>query len=185
MPGERRRPTTSARRWAAEAGTPRGTCGAAGAGADGGPVAAVDAGPAPLVCTSGETWTSNRRGPTMNPGRACIACHVASEDEPILQVGGTVYPTLHEPNLCLGVPGMGVRVEITDATGRVVQLPVGPTGNFSLEEKAARLVMPIRAKVVTADGRERVMRGARESGDCNACHTEQGANGAPGRIVLP
>jgi hypothetical protein len=23
------------------------------------------------------------------------------------------------------------------------------------------------------------------SGDCNGCHTEQGKNGAPGRIFLP
>jgi predicted CXXCH cytochrome family protein len=24
-----------------------------------------------------------------------------------------------------------------------------------------------------------------ETGDCNSCHTEQGRNGAPGRILLP
>jgi hypothetical protein len=44
--------------------------------------------------------------------------------------------------------------------------------------------MPFRAKVV-ADGRERVMLMPQTNGDCNACHTESGKNGAPGRIVLP
>jgi predicted CXXCH cytochrome family protein len=29
------------------------------------------------------------------------------------------------------------------------------------------------------------MSGAVTAGDCNSCHTEQGANGAPGRIMAP
>lgn len=138
----------------------------------------------PAVCTSNETWSSDDTGPTMNPGRACITCHVQEKNNPILQVGGTVYPTLHEPDLCYGAGGIGAEVIVTDANGREVRLPVGPTGNFSLRARGERLVMPIRAKVVY-EGRAREMNSAQMTGDCNGCHTERGLEGAPGRIVLP
>jgi len=41
-----------------------------------------------------------------------------------------------------------------------------------------------RAKVVY-QGRERIMTVAQTIGDCNSCHTQYGANNAPGRILLP
>jgi len=44
--------------------------------------------------------------------------------------------------------------------------------------------MPFKAKV-TYMGRERAMNAAQTSGDCNACHTQNGTNSAPGRILLP
>lgn len=166
-------------KWVA-AGEPRGECGAAPdtPGADGGAQT-------PSVCTSGVFWNSNRKGPTMQPGRACITCHEQEEDDPVVWVGGTVYPTLHEPDGCHGISGGGVTVVITDAAGRVVSLPVGPTGNFSLAaESSANLTMPIRAKVVS-NGKERAMATPQSSGNCNGCHTETGANGAPGRILVP
>ncbi|MBX3261469.1 MAG: hypothetical protein KIS78_30955 [Labilithrix sp.] len=168
-------------RWVAS-GMPRGECGAT-SDVDGGRPADAG-GTAPVVCTSDTFWTSNRRGPTMQPGRACITCHEAQEDDPVVWVGGTVYPTLHEPDGCYGIDG-GASVVITDAAGRVVTLPVGSTGNFSLSaERSAPLTMPIRAKVVR-NGVERAMNTPQMSGNCNACHTEQGANGAPGRILVP
>jgi len=40
------------------------------------------------------------------------------------------------------------------------------------------------ARVVRGD-QERVMLSPQMDGDCNSCHTENGANGAPGRIVAP
>jgi hypothetical protein len=43
---------------------------------------------------------------------------------------------------------------------------------------------PYKAKV-TYMGRERAMVAAQTSGDCNSCHTQNGANSAPGRILLP
>jgi hypothetical protein len=122
----------------------------------------------------------------MNPGRACISCHRREEGRDIVRIGGTVYPTVREPDLCLGVDGEArpTEVVITDATGQVLRLPVGPTGNFSLRTSGARIEFPIRAKVVH-EGRERAMGTPQTSGDCNGCHTETGANGAPGRIYLP
>jgi hypothetical protein len=44
--------------------------------------------------------------------------------------------------------------------------------------------LPFTAKV-TFQGREIVMTTPQTDGDCNSCHTETGANGAPGRIKLP
>lgn len=178
-----------------QAGLPRGGCG------DG----AADLGPdpfsAPPVCTSMRYWppddddddnvrplpeagrgTDKKDGsPEMNPGRPCIACHRAERDGPRLFVGGTVYPTAHEPDLCLGAPA--AVVEITDAAGAVRRLPTNGSGNFLLRDDGT-LRPPIRARVLY-EGRERRMAGAQMSGDCNACHTQGGAGGAPGRILLP
>lgn len=168
-------------KWIA-AGYPHGTCGA--------PADADDAGTlpvAPTVCTSGLTWSSGKKGATMNPGKACIACHDAQSDEgPIVQLGGTVYPSFHEPDLCYGVDGTthAAHVVITDAAGQVFDLPVGPTGNFSKALGGSVVRPPFRAKVVL-NGVERSMATPQTSGDCNGCHTVTGANGAPGRITLP
>jgi hypothetical protein len=46
------------------------------------------------------------------------------------------------------------------------------------------LQTPYTAKVIV-DGLERAMVTPQVSGDCNACHTEAGANGAPGRVRTP
>lgn len=172
-----------------EAGLPRGTCGAppssgGGASSPGGTTSP----PTPLqsVCSSNKTWGSDQQGTQMNPGRACITCHEReSDDGVIVRVGGTVYPTLREPDLCYGIDGDATptTVVITDAAGKVFTMPVGPTGNFSLRGSTA-VQMPFRAKVVR-NGIERQMNKAQSTGDCNSCHTETGANGAPGRILLP
>ncbi|EYF06240.1 hypothetical protein [Chondromyces apiculatus] len=177
-----------------EAGTPRGDCGGSG-----------NPGPVATVCTSERQWRMgddnprpgggelDEEGPWMNPGRACIACHTESgefdedeDDEDFVLLGGTVYPTLHEPDLCYGVDGntTDARVVITDAQNRTFSLPLQPTGNFYLPGDEGPVSFPIKAKVV-ANGRERVMNTPQSSGDCNGCHTEQGKNGAPGRIYLP
>jgi hypothetical protein len=79
------------------------------------------------------------------------------------------------------VNGAGIQVVITDATGRVLTLPVNAVGNFSSTTAVTR---PFHAKVVRG-GVERTMTATQTSGDCNTCHTQNGANGAPGRIVVP
>jgi len=175
-------------KWVA-AGMPRGECGATPA-SDAGPSSKDGSTPKPdaaspvaSVCTSNVFWSGNTRGPSMQPGRACISCHEAQEDDPVVWVGGTVYPTLHEPDGCYGINGGGATVVIT--AGRVVNLAVGPTGNFSLSaETSANLTMPYQAKVVR-NGVTRAMGSPQSTGNCNGCHTENGANGAPGRILVP
>ena len=156
------------------AGTPPGDCtggtgGTGGAGGFGGPV----------VCSSGKTWTGgNRESAVMHPGVACISCH-ASGEGPRFRIAGTVYPTGHEPDDCDGATA--ATVEITDATGNVTSLPVNAAGNFFTR---AAIAFPIRVAVV-ANGMRRAMAGTPPNGDCNTCHTQDGANLAPGRIALP
>ena len=135
------------------------------------------------VCTSGRTWRGGNDGsPEMNPGMACIQCHQASDEGPRFSIAGTVYPTLHEPDLCDGAPpASGAQVIITGADGRTLTLAPNAAGNFYSETRVAG---PYRAKVVTSGG-ERAMTAAQTSGDCNSCHGLAGANGAPGRIMLP
>lgn len=152
------------------AGLPKGSCGAT-----------VPASPpAPVTCSSGSWWTVDRQASSlMHPGRACAACHGSEPGAPVLSIAGTIYPALHETDDCYG--DKAVTVEITDAAGRLVRLTSNDYGNFLSN---ATLTMPIRARVLF-DGRVREMAGAQPTGDCNACHTEQGASGAPGRILRP
>jgi hypothetical protein len=168
-------------RWV-NSGAPQSSC-----GTDPGP---TEPGPfdGPTVCTSGRMWTGgNHESPLMHPGRACIACHTASggddaeehDDAPRFTIGGTVYPTGHEPDDCNGATSASV--EITDANQKVITLPVNAAGNFFTSSPVA---FPIHVAVV-AGGKRRAMSASPPRGDCNSCHTQDGANQAPGRIALP
>jgi hypothetical protein len=157
------------------AGAPPGDCTAAPGPFDG-----------PPVCTSGRMWTGgDRESPLMHPGNACIACHAqrgsrgGDDDAPRFSIAGTVYPTGHEPNDCNGAPS--ATVEVTDATGGVTSLPVNAAGNFFT---SAAIAAPFHVAVV-ANGKRRAMGASPPTGDCNSCHTQTGANMAPGRIALP
>ena len=135
----------------------------------------------PTTCTSGATWASGNRGSSsMHPGGACIACHTTARG-PLMTLAGTVFPTGHEPIDCNGVAAGGVSVVVTDSKGKVVTLPVNAVGNFYVN---SLITPPYNAKVVKG-GVERAMVAAQTTGDCNSCHTVDGANNAPGRIVSP
>jgi hypothetical protein len=166
------------------AGTPPSIC-----ATDGG--APIDAGGAiadpystPVVCTSKTMWTRGTSGSgSMTPGQACIACHTKSGGEaPLFALGGTVFPTAHEPDDCNGgaVATMS-QVVIKGADGKIITLTPNAAGNFYY---SGALAKPYTAKV-TSMGRERAMIAAQTSGDCNSCHTLAGAMMAPGRIMLP
>ncbi len=161
------------------AGNPQGACGAP----DGGSV--IDPFSVPPVCTSNATWSGGNQGsPSMNPGLACISCHATTGGEaPAFTIAGTLFPTAHEPNLCNGVNGgvTGAQVVIIGANGQNTTLTPNAAGNFSYSGAVA---LPFQAKVIYM-GRERVMTAQQTVGDCNSCHTQSGANGAPGRIILP
>lgn len=131
------------------------------------------------VCTSGTTW-NGRRGSAMQPGSACLDCHGGGEES--FAVGGTVYPTAHEPDDCNGIAGSSI--VIMDANGKtVLTMTANSAGNFY---GGATLPSPYTAKVVSADGtKTRAMATPQKSGDCNSCHTESGANSAPGRVMVP
>jgi hypothetical protein len=152
-----------------DAGMPMGSCGTS------------DPFAGPPTCTSGTYWTGGEGSSRMHPGVACIACHAQTGGEaPRYTIAGTVYPTGHEPDNCNGEPG-GATVVITDANDATYTLTVNSAGNFSSRLAVA---FPIRAKVVQ-NGNERVMATPQSTGDCNTCHTQDGASSAPGRIVTP
>ena len=134
------------------------------------------------ICTSGKTWTGGNEGsPLMNPGMACNQCH-GSDEGPRFSIAGTIYPTVHEPDRCDGASAAsGAQVMITGADGRTLTLSPNAAGNFY---STMAVAAPYRAKVVSATG-ERAMTAQQTSGDCNGCHTQVGASGAPGRIMLP
>jgi hypothetical protein len=166
-------------------GQPRGTCATVPA-ADGGTggVTGADAGNpfnTPPVCTSGRTSTV-AEGANMAPGQACIACH-ATNEAPDFTIAGTVYPSAHEPNNCVDAvaSAAGATVVIVDAANRTLTLAVNAVGSFY---STTPITTPFRAKVVVGTS-ERVMGTPQTTGDCNGCHTQNGANSAPGRILLP
>jgi mono/diheme cytochrome c family protein len=173
-------------RWVA-AELPRGSCAEPDAGVDGAaPAAPVDAGPRDaaadarvLVCSSNMfTSPAARPSEVMKPGRPCLECH-AKMGGPAFEVAGTVYPTLNEPNECIGVAG--AEVVITDARGDRHFLATNAVGNFFLPEGLFR---PYTATVIR--GTEyREMKTPQTDGDCNGCHAERPRNGAPGRIMAP
>ncbi len=147
----------------------------------------VDAAP---VCTSGVHVDANRQpGADMMPGHTCIACHAAEnaasgeQDAPVFAFAGTVYPSVHEPDLCAGTDAAGAQVVVTDARGRTIAATVNQVGNFFADADEA-FAPPFRAEVRFA-GRTRAMQHVQSDGDCNGCHTVDGTAGAPGRIALP
>jgi hypothetical protein len=165
------------------AGMPAGSC-----ATDGGvPPPPPDAGPpdplgAAPTCTSNSTWTGGTHGSAnMEPGHACITCH-RQQGGPSFNVGGTVYPTGHEPDDCNGSAAGGAIVTVTDQNGATATFTVSSvSGNFS---GSASLTFPITASV-TFQGKTRSMGTAVSTGDCNSCHTQTGTSSAPGRITLP
>ena len=157
------------------ANTPMGNCGSSGP---------TDAGPNPFsgphVCTSGQYYSSGQNT-SMEPGNACVACHKQKGEGPLFSIAGTVYPTGHEPARCKAPAAAGAVVTITDKNGKKLNLTVNSVGNFS----STTTLTPPYTAVVTFQGRTRAMVGPQTNGDCNVCHTENGTNQAPGRILLP
>ncbi|MEW5853122.1 MAG: c-type cytochrome [Myxococcota bacterium] len=166
------------------AGAPRYAC-----DADGGVLPDTDAGPPPTTCGTGSYWPTNehrvtgRSAAEMHPGRNCIECHLEMERAPDdFVVAGTVMRTFHDRDDCeSNVPPSGVTVRITDANERIVDLTVNRNGNFYTRFPVQP---PYRAEV-RYGGRVRRMFTAQMDTNCMNCHTEQGEEGAPGRIVVP
>ncbi len=189
MPPAPASPTTAPEQLAfaawVEAGLPPGDC-------------ADDPAPDPFdvepQCSTDRWWDADDDDgtPRMFPGRACLSCHAIEapddDDVPNLLVGGTVFETAHEPDNCKGPPGEldgeQIIVELTSADGQVVSLSVNDSGNFLMHTSQTPFPAPYQVKVVHGD-RERAMPIPAPLGDCNACHTQDGQQGAPGRIVLP
>lgn len=141
----------------------------------------VDPFAGPHVCTSQSVYTRGK-GSLMEPGVACIACHKQKGVyDALYTFAGSVYPTGHEPDRCYGSGAQGAVVVLTDKNGKQVSYTANSGGTFA---GSAVLTLPYTAEV-QYQGNSRPMVTPQTDGDCNGCHTENGANGAPGRILLP
>jgi hypothetical protein len=143
------------------------------------------------ICSSNVYWKDLDKGSElMRPGGKCNNCHDKTPTAPNFTVAGTVYPTSHEPDECNGVGSTmldggkpEVAIVITDREGRTLPpIPVNSVGNFKYE---VEVLKPFNVKVVRANGKENKMMMQAPHGDCNLCHTQTGAEGAPGRVVAP
>jgi hypothetical protein len=153
-----------------------------GSGVGGGPTGSGDPFAAPPTCTSGSTWHGGT-GSSMAPGEPCLECH-GSNKEPFF-FAGTLYPTAHEPNDCSAPASVaGAQVIVVDSTGKMFAATVNTSGNFYYR-KSGSFTPPFSAKVVMNGRPDREMIEHQTDGNCNGCHTQTGANGAPGRIVAP
>lgn len=133
------------------------------------------------ACVSGKRWTGgHEESPNMLPGSDCIGCHRREREGPIFGAAGTVYENYTEADDCYGVDG--ITVAITDADGKVHTTTTRASGNFYVN---ADIATPYTATIVGADGTERKMVAAQTVTDCNTCHTPDGLNDAPGRVIVP
>jgi hypothetical protein len=178
-------------------GMPMGSCSQVDAGsADAGPP--IDAGPQPTDCASGNFWTVGNDGSeSMNPGMACRSCHLGQnfmgqnpggddETDRAYFFMGTVFAGLHAKDRCLSPPPAGGKIEIIDKNGAVAQTinVTNSSGNFRSNSLTTTVQLPYTVRI-SANGRTGMMLTPQTNGDCNSCHTEQGAQGAPGRIYWP
>lgn len=132
----------------------------------------------PDECASGRKWVGGNHGsPTMHPGQDCRECHSFA-------VAGTVYSEagLHDPSNCAGLEGVSILIE--DAAGKMFSLESNEAGNFYLKRSQGPLKFPLTVTAESSDAtREMIM--PAPNGSCSSCHSESGADGAPGRITLP
>lgn len=139
------------------------------------------------TCASGQSWSGgNSESELMQPGLACRACHLTTEPGKAWFFMGTAYASPHQADLCASDSTLtGAVVEILD-TNDVVQLtlPINAAGNFRSLKTSAEVPVPYKARV-KAGGKISAMASAQTTGDCNSCHTAAGAEGAPGRVLIP
>ena len=166
-------------------GMAKGSCGDSTHGTDAGTVTSVPPEPNPdpktpptLTCTSGKT-VSNHPGPLMAAGVACGSCHTGGDGPPLFAMAGTLYPTLNEPDKCVGTTG--VNILIIDAQGFTHTMTTNESGNFT---RFTPVPLPYRAMVIRGN-QIREMKTPQMNGDCNSCHTGTGTGGAPGRVTTP
>lgn len=116
----------------------------------------------------------------MKPGGDCIGCHSQGEG-PRFTVAGTVMNAYNDDTDCNGVSGVTVR--LTDTNGKTLDLVTNSAGNF-YRQGATGIATPFTVKLINGT-RERSMATPQTDGNCASCHSAQGANGAPGRILAP
>ncbi len=136
----------------------------------------------PSCISSGTRWTGGNSGSSqMNPGMDCIACH-GNGHGPRYAIAGTVYSDGADADTCDGVTGVSIELKSVD-TGETVTATSNSAGNFFLQNNQM-FAGKYTARVIN-NGKVRAMATPQASGACNSCHTATGANGAPGRVIIP
>ena len=122
-------------------------------------------------------------GELMNPGLACPTCHEANQLFYVdFTYAGTVMAGPHEADRCKSPPPPGATVEILQLDGGLFwSWLANSSGSFRTLDAGPS---PFIARLSTDAGTKRSM-GQHLLGNCNRCHTEQGANGASGRLTWP
>lgn len=134
-------------------------------------------------CVSNFNWVLGDFGSSwMHPGVDCVGCHNTGGG-PDLWVGGTVYAADGQVDDCGGAAN--VTVTITEANGTPHQLTTNYTGNFYIKKSDVPNFQFPYTVTLSANGQTRSMAASQTTGACNSCHTQTGAQGAPGRILSP
>ncbi len=133
-----------------------------------------------LLSCGGELGGEDDDGPVHFQGQSCGSCHNFS--------GGTVFKSLHAGDKDANNAANGYSVKLIFQNGNVYTSNYGRgVGNFIVPK--GRLQDWFRAVVIDSSGNEvnsSIKNSYSHSPDrfeCNSCHTQSGANGAPGRIV--
>ncbi|MCC7070753.1 MAG: hypothetical protein IT383_05490 [Deltaproteobacteria bacterium] len=139
-------------------------------------------------CSTDQYWQfGNAESSRMHPGRACLECHQSEGEGPRRGFLGTVTQTVDDSNDCRGVGDVRVDIIDDDDGSVLATATTNSAGNFIIESSTLctqASCPPYRVRL-TLDGRTRDMLAPQTSGDCNACHSAAGSEGAPGRIVAP
>ena len=136
-------------------------------------------------CSTGQWWflADLLKGEKMEPGGNCIQCHTDRGEGPRYTFAGTVMAGIDDGENCRGIPE--VTVEIIDANGATaLSMLTNESGNFFSRVNLNDIALPYTA-VVSYEGRQRVMGSPQTDPNCMNCHTDVGAEGAPGRILIP
>lgn len=143
----------------------------------------VDTEPTEDECLTDSWWTDgDRESPLMHPGGNCIDCH-ERERGPDLVIAGTVYEGYHQADDCNGI--RGVTVEVRDASGAVRTKETNDAGNFYWTARELELDPPYTVRLLIDDKVVASMASEQTDPNCMNCHTQEGANDAPGRIRVP
>ena len=159
-----------------------------------GPLGPIDVGPPPAnytttdptptgTCSTGQWWNAgDEESENMHPGVDCIACHADRGEGPRYTVAGTAFQNIDDEDDCRGIDNVDIEIYGSDGT-LAFTVSANSVGNFT-SRAALAAIAPYTAKVIY-EGRTAEMTTPQTDGACNRCHTAEGVDGAPGRILVP
>jgi len=142
------------------------------------------------------SFTKNHKG-GFGPvqGQACIQCHNSEEGQNIVGFGGTLFSYIHTPNAKYYQDLSSYKVTITresgssiTATTRAAGSEIGhnnfsSTTNIGTNINFTAYIKDSNGDVVNQSGTN--THNSSTHADCNSCHTKDGTNSAPGRVLVP